>query len=142
MGKGFLHAVRGMGTTALGASMVLLGGLVLPAQGVTIGQGIQNEWSDRPFMVAQGSLSQQSLSQEPLSQQPLFLQTVSNKPLDFKVSLLPSLDTDAPVGPTFSELQLLPDLFLPRYPSFNSQLLDQQLILYSIHLFLLVHQMF
>ena len=31
---------------------------------------------------------------------------------------------------------MLPDLFLPRHPSFDSQLLDQQLVLYSLRLFL------
>ncbi|MGK7889848.1 MAG: hypothetical protein AB4042_10975 [Leptolyngbyaceae cyanobacterium] len=31
---------------------------------------------------------------------------------------------------------LVPDMFLPSYPSFDSQLLDQQIVLYSLHLLL------
>ena len=58
-----------------------------------------------------------------------------SEPFSFDISLLP-VESNTDLQPVFSDLQLLPDLFLPRYPSFNSQLLDQQLVLYSIHLFL------
>ncbi|MEM9214238.1 MAG: hypothetical protein AAGD25_07810 [Cyanobacteria bacterium P01_F01_bin.150] len=88
----------------------------MSTQGVTLSKEPQQDWNNKAFRVAQGPLSYEEL--------------------DFEISLLPSLESDLSIGPIFSELQFLPDLFLPRYPSFNSQLLDQQLILYSIHMFL------
>lgn len=116
MRRGFWQAVRYLGGTALGVSGLLLGISDLPAKSVSLEpKGLTNERPNN-VVIAQGETSELSL--------------------DFQISLLPPLSPDETLGPTFSDLQLLPDLFLPRYPSFNSQLLDQQLILYSIHLFL------
>lgn len=116
MVRGFLQAVQHISSTALGISGVFLGVIALPSQGVTLGNRLQRNWDDNALIVSQPPSSHEAL--------------------EFQMSRFPSLENDEPIGPTFSELQLLPDLFLPRYPSFNSQLLDQQLILYSIHLFL------
>lgn len=116
MVRGFLPTAQHISCIALGLTGLWLGGLNAPVQGITLGKGGQKDAND-PLLLAQGPSS--------------------NKTLDLQVSLLPSLNHRESVGPTFSEIHLLPDLFLPRYPSFNSQLLDQQLILYSIHLFLM-----
>lgn len=118
MSRGFLQAVHYLGgTAALGISGFLLGMLALPVKSVTLEpEGLKDGSHGSDFVLAQGIRPELNL--------------------DFQISLLPPLSTDENLGPAFADLQLLPDLFLPRYPSFNSQLLDQQLILYSIHLFL------
>ena len=118
MGRRFWQVARHIGGSVLGASGLCLGLLTTSAEGVTLAQGMtkSESQSSEAFMLAQ--------SQDPMVN------------LDFQVALLPPLNSNDRESPSFSDLQLLPDLFLPRYPSFNSQLLDQQLILYSIHLFL------
>ena len=118
MDKGFWQVIRQIGGTTLGVAGLWLGLFNSSVQGVAFAQGLtrNGSQSSEGFMLAQ--------DQPPIIN------------LDFQTALLPSLTSEDQLSPTFSDLQLLPDLFLPRYPSFNSQLLDQQLILYSIHLFL------
>ncbi|NET11380.1 MAG: hypothetical protein F6K16_43195 [Symploca sp. SIO2B6] len=100
---------------ALGAVGLFLD---LHLQGITLGTGFADVVT----------ISESAEVTDPYNHSSPHLSEKASKPKTWLTTIPGSQETD------FHQLQ--PDFFLPRYPSFNSQLLDQQLILYSLHLFL------
>ncbi|NEQ97485.1 MAG: hypothetical protein F6K30_12300 [Cyanothece sp. SIO2G6] len=116
MGRRLWHCAN----TISGLILCCLGmGWNLSSQGATLESAPLADWFEPTLMLKSPSeLGKTQLIAVPSSKSVV-------------ATLSPPIEQLRPIN-----LQVLPDIFLPRYPSFDSQLLDQQIVLYSLHLLL------